>query len=363
MLFQFGYARHQQLVIDARNCSSLTPLHYALLRDNVRVSELLLRRGADPNSTDDKESAALHFICMSECGDDTTLRILFDVCDERKLLVGLDAQDFRGNTALHLALMRGHREKAELLLRRGCNPHLINSEGSTALHIISKISDNDIAELFFEICFDNNQIVQVNALDGFGLAPIHYAFELHNTSIADLLVRNGADLNLRDWTGRTPLHIVCQVDSNVIGESLARAFFEISEDHNQTVQIDAQDNEGLTPLQWAVARFLSDAVALLLDHGADLSSFVFPEEKHFHDAFDRSLDTSDVELTFHVALNVCSIIDSLEGKGYNLNNGDVKTIMINLSRYGFFQTSMESKNKEYKQCRERLDKLFESCRT
>jgi hypothetical protein len=46
----------------------------------------------------------------------------------------------------------------------------------------------------------------VNAKDGGGWTPLHFAAWFGHTEVAELLIAKGADVNAKDHTGRTPLN-------------------------------------------------------------------------------------------------------------------------------------------------------------
>ncbi|CAB0037315.1 unnamed protein product, partial [Trichogramma brassicae] len=172
----------------------------------------------------------------------------------------------------------------------------------------------------------------------------------------------------RDSMGRTPLHVICQVDSNgassLIGESLAELFFETCDEVQQQLEIDARDIDGLTPLQWAVARLLPETVELLLVRGADLANFVFPpSEIVFYDEVRRA-DYSGVDARAEIAACAADICDSLETRGYKMNDWDVVILVKRLAQYGLFDqdNSWElDESEEYRHHEARLRRLFWPC--
>jgi hypothetical protein len=101
----------------------------------------------------------------------------------------------------------------------------------------------------------------VNAREGKGFTPLHYAAWKPEPEIASLLLAAHAEVNARTADGRTPLHT-----------ALYRAVCQVLIEGGADVQ--AKDNGGSTPLH-ATARGGGDNTSiaeLLLSHGADPNS-------------------------------------------------------------------------------------------
>ncbi|CAB0044262.1 unnamed protein product [Trichogramma brassicae] len=130
------------------------------------------------------------------------------------------------------------------------------------------------------------------------------------------------DSNVVDVDGETPLHMICYRAKD---DDLLKLFFKINEEVNQSVQVDAVDESGHTPLRWAVARLWPDIVDLLLDRSAKLSNFVFPTEDHFDkcSVFENKEDVNK----WILASGALAVMDNLEKRGYELGRSDVLTIM------------------------------------
>jgi ankyrin repeat protein len=90
-------------------------------------------------------------------------------------------------TPLSHALQGAHDEAAELVLRNWTlpSPH-IWEHGRTALHLAAK--NNCVRELRMLI----TRGVDVNVIDGFGYAPLDYAFHAKNPEMRKLLLDNEA---------------------------------------------------------------------------------------------------------------------------------------------------------------------------
>ncbi|CAB0033139.1 unnamed protein product [Trichogramma brassicae] len=333
ILFAICDEIHQTVQIDARDKLGRTPLHLALSHDYNTKAELLLRRGASPNSVDAHGSTPLHVICKKYREEYNFVKIFFEIYDEKHLTVQIDARDNVGRTPLYWALDRRHKNVAELLLRRGADPNLADAEGLTPLHMICQKEDDkndELLKLFFKINDDIERTVQVDARDSNGSSPLHMALGLGKKEATELLLRRGADHNLADDDGSTPLHVICQRKD---GDDLLKIFFKHNCELRQT--LDARDVVGRTPLHWAVASLLPDMVDFLLNSGADASGFVFPTESHFVNKYTFTLERETL------VFRTISIVESLEKRGYQLDQTAALTIIKTFAKHGLIDMSVD----------------------
>ncbi|CAB0034736.1 unnamed protein product [Trichogramma brassicae] len=327
-----------------------TALHMVLRcgrSDNRRMAELLLRAGADPNLANAKGATPLHVIGESSYNRNNNLaRLFFDVNDESRRTVRIDARDEMGNTPLHLALrhMRdGHEEMVELLLRRGADPNAANADGSTPLHVICQSDENSsLLRSFLNVNDELEKTVQIDIRDNEGNRPLHLA--VRSTSdgykeTVELLLRRGADPDAANAVGSTPLHFICKRDCD--DDDLVEFFCEINEKINdRAVRIDARDERGRTPLEEAMANTLPRAVEFLLNQGAHLSGFVFRPLFHLSTLsyFDQELVPRSNEKCHNFKLRLTAgtmmVLERLEDVGYELDRGDALKIMAFFSRHG-----------------------------
>ncbi|KAL7302643.1 hypothetical protein TKK_0004705 [Trichogramma kaykai] len=156
----------------------------------------------------------------------------------------------------------------------------IDESGYTHFHAACKYVRDDVVEEFLQLGQDPNCLWTETGDSPLHLALSTVSYNRGAKKTIQLLLRSGADSNLANKEGSTPLHIICK-RLQYLDNNLAKLFFEINDEKHQTVQIDAKDGLGRTPLQLAVASLLPDVVDVLLDRGADLSSFVFPTENYF----------------------------------------------------------------------------------
>uniref|UniRef100_A0ABD2XJ07 Uncharacterized protein n=1 Tax=Trichogramma kaykai TaxID=54128 RepID=A0ABD2XJ07_9HYME len=369
MIFEECHDKYKPVNVETRNKFGDTALHLALKEGPRKVAEVLLRRGADPNVADSDGSTALHIISKKKDGE-VWAKMLFQVCDEVNRTVQVDARDEShdkykpvnvearnkfGDTALHLALKEGPRKVAEVLLRRGADPNVADSDGSTVLHIISKKKDGEVwAKMLFQVCDEVHRTVQVDARDEshdkykpvnvearnkFGDTALHLALKEGPRKVAEVLLRRGADPNVADSDGSTALHIISKKND---GEVWAKMLFQVCDEVNRIVQVDARDNEGRTPLQLAVANFKPDVIDVLVDRGADLSSFVFPTESYFGKRFQ--IRRHDHEKKLRLASGALAVVVSLDEKGYELDRSDALMIMKFFANYGLLEKPTNANN-------------------
>ena len=102
-----------------------------------------------------------------------------------------------------------------------------------------------------------------NIPDYYGDTPLHYAcdnfiYNDNRTELIRLYVDNGADINIRNSKGKTPFFVSCDGDDNDVVR------FLISEIH---VDVNIPDNEGNTPLHFACNKRNLELIRILLFEG------------------------------------------------------------------------------------------------
>jgi len=90
-------------------------------------------------------------------------------------------------------------------------------------------------------------IYQVNTVDGYGRAALHYAAERCDECVM-LLVTHGADVDISDGSSDTPLHWAVFRDSADCITALLRA----------GANVDTIDSNRETPVTWAAKKVSKD---------------------------------------------------------------------------------------------------------
>ncbi|KAL7287933.1 hypothetical protein TKK_0017992 [Trichogramma kaykai] len=322
------------------------PLHLALTYKRKEVVKLLLDHGADPNMLNQEGLTPLQNIIKQGPNKirDSSARMLFNFSNKKYRPVQVDTRDpdGSGNTLLHLAILYECKELFKFLLRKGANPTIANEEGLTPLHLTLKLKDRSfLANHFFKLSKKKYRSMLVNGLDKKGNTPLHL-FATHfdcylSTELVESLLRNGSDPNLANEEGSTPLHYFCKINLEDSLECI-NILFKISDELNKTIQVDARDKSGRTPLQYAVVNFIPDVVEVLLDRGADLSSFFFPQNC-LGEKWIWYKEDDYHKLT--LAAGAMGVIEKLRKREYILDRSDALTIMKLFAHYEMYEKSTD----------------------
>ena len=132
-------------------------------------------------------------------------------------------------------------------------------------HVITEFPDTPEGTLFRAVWTDDiavlsNTHTDVNIKDPLGRTPLHIAVERGYGDIAMFLVENGAEVNITDANGNTPLIFIIHKTGDL---QITRRLLE------KGAVVNAQNRTGETALMYAAWRGHSDIVQLLLENHAD----------------------------------------------------------------------------------------------
>ncbi|AKT34475.1 Ankyrin repeat [Pyrobaculum sp. WP30] len=281
---------------NARNKEGRTPLHSAAISGNVKLAEILLSRGADPNARAADGATPLHlatgrlrtYLQEEVCHTDFVRLLLSYGAD-------LNIRDGDGRTPLHYAARDGCVEVVRILLAAGAVPDVkaaAEAAGRCRFDVLNLFPDiSAAAGVLLRKCGDRGmeylcrrgvlhpflcaaaaddavaveellkQGADLGVRDPLGRTALHIAAELCRTNAAKTLLAHGADPNARDAEGNTPLHRAVAVGCVEVAELLL----------SRGADPNIRDKDGYTPLLILAGglRESVDLVAVLLDHGAD----------------------------------------------------------------------------------------------
>uniref|UniRef100_A0A0G4G8T1 Uncharacterized protein n=1 Tax=Chromera velia CCMP2878 TaxID=1169474 RepID=A0A0G4G8T1_9ALVE len=130
--------------VHAKTNDGRTPLFNAVGKGHKDVVELLLDHGARPNETEEDEHTPLYYTVLHFDGMVRDHREIAELLISRG--ADINASDRDGRTALHFAAWNGSLSIVELLLEKGVNMHVTCNHGLTALHYVACRDDSDETE-------------------------------------------------------------------------------------------------------------------------------------------------------------------------------------------------------------------------
>ncbi|KAI1126704.1 ankyrin repeat-containing domain protein [Nemania abortiva] len=233
--------------LDDTDDDGCTPLIFAATRrTNEGTVKLLLAHGADPNITDNDGWTPLMF-AASESRSEAIIALLLGQGAD------LNVRDRYGRTLLMVAASWGNEAAVKLLLSQGADLNARDSKGRTPLILAAARREKTIVELLL-----NEKNVDLNAKDHKGRTPlIAAASQKNNQEIVTLLLsRDGVDPNAKDRSGSTPLMVAAREEGN---EATIKILLTYDE-----VDLFAEDEFGDTVLSVMIQRIGAEAALKLL---------------------------------------------------------------------------------------------------
>lgn len=116
----------------------------------------------------------------------------------------LEHCDLNGNTALQTALQAKNLKNSKHLVARKAKKECVNQLGETALHTIAKSGDYSLWDWFMA----TQPAIEVDCRAANGSTPLAYALVGGSVEITRDLLGRGAQLDLVNFEGNYPLHLV-----------------------------------------------------------------------------------------------------------------------------------------------------------
>lgn len=296
--------------IDIQDANGLTALHMACRTCHTKVVNILLKKwkcslgDTEEQSrialfankfsvTDNQRKIALHLAAESSSAADI-FKILFQA---------ISLSDCTG-TGKHTDAIHEHMHICDLI-------NIQDKDGKTILFTACENDNNDCVAFLLKyrcckinICNDRNE------------TPMFRACQNDNTKLVDILVKYNADVNFKDITGRTPLHVavesknkdmvksilnnkICLVnlrDKNsysalhlaIFGKNFEIVKTLLEADCYDKCDINSRDSNKNTPLMLAISADATHIVHLLIYNGCNLNKYNSEGKKAFHMACESN---------------------------------------------------------------------------
>ncbi len=226
---------------------AMTPLHVAICNRHIEVIEYLVAKKADLEATDFKGQRPLYLATSKKAIE--AMNVLIDAGADINALSGKDVK----NTALHLAISLNNLALVNLLLQKGADTEVRNSNRLLPLYFAVETAKTEIIETLLRNGADVN-----GANDRKNYTALHFAAQCDQKDTCELLLQNGADIEAKTTRGNPPLVVAVTWRAKSVIERLI----------NLGANVNARSNDG-SILHTAVKYGSLEIVEFLLNSGAD----------------------------------------------------------------------------------------------
>ncbi|KAK3317142.1 ankyrin repeat-containing domain protein [Cercophora scortea] len=222
----------------------LAPLHWAIFMDDLEAVHVLMRHSAsvDIHSEPDRMTP-LHYAACSNSTGKAVITVLLEYGAH------LDARDLYGHTALHLAAY--DVDKVRILLDAGAMPNSTDNWGQSPLCQWTSLDGAEVPSLSELL----RAGADINLGDHDGNTPLLFKpGTMANAGLASFLIRNGASIHQVNKAGQSILHSIACLMSLVSGREPITRFLRTFQ--LQGLNPDARDSSGDSPsksLAWQAA--------------------------------------------------------------------------------------------------------------
>ncbi len=261
-----------------------TPLYYAVLNGRPEIVKALLEKRVDVEKETPTGRRAVHVVGHSSAeigfwgflsgkGGSDAVEYLVDAG------ANVNAQDKYGSTPLHNVAMNGYERGVEVLIANGADVNKKSNDGRTPIMTAETVEIIDMLE---------KAGADIHATSRMGETILHYAAHRGHLDVVKYLIeKRGFSPNQKDKEGETPLH-----------EAMKGGFYLIEDTVSMLIKkgadVNITDNDGLTPLDYINQRIeaskaskyaslgkikdLQECKRLLLKNGAKTSAQLASKE-------------------------------------------------------------------------------------
>lgn len=249
--------------IDSRDNRYFTPLSLACLRCNQKMADFLIKRGANINIKTCDGVTLLYRMILEKHYDMANFLI------ERGADVNLKSDS--GISPIHIACIVNNIAIINALLKRGANVRTKAVDGCTPLHVASACCNEKIVKVLLKWGADVKDKTNDN------VTVLHLVCEKNNKLLINLFLEQDVDIDVRtNMDGSTALHMLCKKGNE---DGVAKLI-------NKGANVDIKNFEGKTPLDVVCDNNLSDIAYIIADKARIISDNVI----------DWAIEEEDIKL-------------------------------------------------------------------
>lgn len=222
----------------------------ALHDKDLKRAEQLLNEGADVNSRFYKGETAFAFYAVNGVGYEKVARFLLEKGAD------INSQNSVGDTALIKAIETNNKQAFNFLMSINVDLEIANDFGVTALMAACTMVDDHYALKLLQ----NN--AEINKQSVAKSSPLLNAISREKHEVVDIMIEKGADLKVVDNKGFGVLHIIAHAKN----EEFVSSFIDQVKDK---VDLDLKAYSGTTPIDVMIQVGNYKAIADLVINGAN----------------------------------------------------------------------------------------------
>ncbi|KAF5573094.1 ankyrin repeat [Fusarium pseudoanthophilum] len=245
-------------------------LRYSAMHASIEIFRILLPKCFTRGSLPEPEQRILfYYACISQHAGLELIRLLVDHGADINLSSGPRAP-------LTIAAGMGRLEHLRYLIDHGASVNMSDMSRNSALSEAARHGNLECVRYLL----DNG--ADIDWRDRYNETALFEAAANEQFDIAHLLLERGAATSGRGWDGRTIIAL-CLSSTDIMRKVL-----------NRCSEVDTKDDYGLTPLHHAALKRNSDAIAVLLEFGADID-IECTQTSHQHTALSLAALEGDVQ--------------------------------------------------------------------
>ena len=278
-------------------------LHYAISFSNIKLCELLIKNGLDPNKVSYEGDSSISIMPLVTDNNSIAIADLL-----LKNGANINHQNKDSETVLHFIAKHAkpYLPLLKFLLESGANPNIRCKNKRNAFHEAACLGITEVVEALIPKMDD------INIQDIDGMNALHYAVTANNINIVKILIKNNADLNLANKELYTATYFAVYNNNlemlkllaenganlylkNYIGSSLMHiaaavgSFKIVSYLINQGLNINSYDNNKFTSLDFATYNEQTEITNWLKTQGAVSGSYTYSRNILNNDEAEQSI--------------------------------------------------------------------------